>query len=1481
MKKRRLLSLVMTVVMALSLMSSLFAVNLSAATDPKAIDKVIVDFRNERAYKQNGSVYVHKPTETEPDPNTGGLYEFNEEMQAMQVLYSKAQRDKYSDIRLMSKVQGLSEKYKFWVLVYATKTDKPYDIYLHNTPAQGVKAYVAKDAKSTDGKFVVSEPLDITLVENKKSILQRWIEGNINTVNFVSEDTNAGFYIKEMGFFTSAEDAKAYYSQVDLSKPSSEYSNKPVSNIPADEEAYITPFVTTEVDEPKATVKPYILKLTTKLEMVGQYADFYKHGDNLTEGIYEFVDENGDKSLKLTYAEPTQTKYPQYRVMIKTPKNQLLTKDHKYMRVTYKTNTDQLSEFVLINNGDRTLMPILASNAAISKGEWTRTNATPIEEGGFLDRFLTDRHCTFGFFCPSKEESFYIKEIAFFASPAQAYEYYGDKPDVTSITYNRMSFGPDGTGTTLDGDTYGVHAFNEKTGALDITYAEKTNVPGASYMAKIKFKPQSDYQSNLRYMRVLYSADNPDGISHASMYLRTDAQNNVFLLKENIEDTDGKFVLSDVACLSTVATDRFSGTGTYSSKIHNSLIVNCSKPGGTYSVKAVYFFGSRDEAEAFTISDKPADVNINGVDIEKYRIVVSADAEKHAMTAAGMINDRLYEIAGLTLDIVTDETPETDYEIVIGRTDREIFDMTPYMDEIKGELFQSYAVEIKGHKVYLVSQLPTTLNNAAYDFNRIALYGSMLTVPEKIDIKDQKLVSSHTGVRASTQFEEFKNVADPFVFTDDMDTDDGYWQEENNASNWQFKDGVYTVKATDGEYSYLHVYEPNVEFTAKVKFSGNTKDSDIALMLRQNSADAWVKAGYDFSEGVWYVDSREGADFYRLRLVSVKADVKPDTWYELKLTADGEKVSLYVDGNLVGEADGATHDTPGKITFFAENITASFDDAKAVLLSGEGTIMKNTYHTYLMPDKFVAGGTVLEMLDGTLYYTYSNGVNMKSTDKGLTWEYCDKLFDHLGTQPNIIRLLSGELIRMGKVDSNVVFFISEDDGATWKQTGTVCETPFRGDKEMNATAVNMNDKLTQMPSTGRIFYSQNYESKDSYFDHGNGVKKKVFCEFYYSDDKGYTWTKSETDSWEIEGNEKETHFGECKIIECADGTLRMYNSWNKYGCVVYSESKDNGVTWGPITKIPEIKCSLSSMQFVRDPYAENDYTYYMVNVYSVETSTATMPRSRLSLMRTTDGKNWVYLGDLWRWESNYYATDNSSLINHIVNPFIYVTKDYIYCGSGTSEQMADDYATSYHQLQRQNIWTVDKSTLGEGVALNIFDDVKLGTPEYAAVSFVTSEGLFNGMSGTYFAPEVTMNRSMFVTVLGRLDKADVSAYVNPTFSDVKAGQWYTSYVEWAAANGIVNGMGNGTYGINGAVTVEQALTILYRYNGGKTSDKLEGASLSDFSDSAKVSSWASEAMKWAVENGIYAGQNGSLNPTSAANRGLVAMMFANYVKAFG
>ena len=176
------------------------------------------------------------------------------------------------------------------------------------------------------------------------------------------------------------------------------------------------------------------------------------------------------------------------------------------------------------------------------------------------------------------------------------------------------------------------------------------------------------------------------------------------------------------------------------------------------------------------------------------------------------------------------------------------------------------------------------------------------------------------------------------------------------------------------------------------------------------------------------------------------------------------------------------------------------------------------------------------------------------------------------------------------------------------------------------------------------------------------------------------------------------------------------------------------------------------------------------------------------------------------------------------------------------------------------------------LAPGVFTDVPAGHWASEAIAYVTGQGYFNGTSETTFGPSVPMSRAMLATVLWRMEGQPAPTGAN-AFTDVPAGQWYTDAVTWAAEQGIVTGTGNGLFDPNGNITREQLAVMLYRYAGGAAA----GADLSAYPDASSVSSWAVEAMGWAVSNGILSGNEaGQLSPGGAATRAEVAQMLLNY-----
>lgn len=183
-----------------------------------------------------------------------------------------------------------------------------------------------------------------------------------------------------------------------------------------------------------------------------------------------------------------------------------------------------------------------------------------------------------------------------------------------------------------------------------------------------------------------------------------------------------------------------------------------------------------------------------------------------------------------------------------------------------------------------------------------------------------------------------------------------------------------------------------------------------------------------------------------------------------------------------------------------------------------------------------------------------------------------------------------------------------------------------------------------------------------------------------------------------------------------------------------------------------------------------------------------------------------------------------------------------------------------------------------------FDDVKTSDWFYGDVEYAYYYRLMNGVGNNKFDPYGTCTRGMIVTILYRMKGEPGHSGKNP-FTDVKSGQWYTDAVIWAAENGIVDGMGNGKFEPETNITREQLATILCRFakTEGIYSDK-DCTMLVGFADQSKVSSWAADAMSWAVGVGLIGGSSEKdglyLLPQGNAQRCQVAAIFQRFCTNF-
>lgn len=174
-----------------------------------------------------------------------------------------------------------------------------------------------------------------------------------------------------------------------------------------------------------------------------------------------------------------------------------------------------------------------------------------------------------------------------------------------------------------------------------------------------------------------------------------------------------------------------------------------------------------------------------------------------------------------------------------------------------------------------------------------------------------------------------------------------------------------------------------------------------------------------------------------------------------------------------------------------------------------------------------------------------------------------------------------------------------------------------------------------------------------------------------------------------------------------------------------------------------------------------------------------------------------------------------------------------------------------------------------------FTDVPRYEWYYEAVSYVASEGLMNGVSTTQFNPNGTASRAQIVTILWRL--AGEPSALTGAFTDVPAGQYYSTAVAWASRQGIVTGVGNNRFEPNSNITREQLAVILYRYAQDAGYTTSASANITGYYDYARVNSYARTAMSWAVGAGLITGTSTTtLSPQDTATRAQVATILMRF-----
>lgn len=173
---------------------------------------------------------------------------------------------------------------------------------------------------------------------------------------------------------------------------------------------------------------------------------------------------------------------------------------------------------------------------------------------------------------------------------------------------------------------------------------------------------------------------------------------------------------------------------------------------------------------------------------------------------------------------------------------------------------------------------------------------------------------------------------------------------------------------------------------------------------------------------------------------------------------------------------------------------------------------------------------------------------------------------------------------------------------------------------------------------------------------------------------------------------------------------------------------------------------------------------------------------------------------------------------------------------------------------------------------SVFKDIK-NHPDKEAIVNVTKLGLFNGVNETTFAPNKPFNRSHAALVLHRLSGTPANDVTN--FNDVKAPATQAA-VSWAVANEFISPSNNKVFGAAKPITREEFAVAVY--NALKANGKITAAEAPAYTDDAKISAHAKEAVASLKAAGIMTGMDNEFNPKQSLTRGQAAVVLNKLVK---
>ena len=182
--------------------------------------------------------------------------------------------------------------------------------------------------------------------------------------------------------------------------------------------------------------------------------------------------------------------------------------------------------------------------------------------------------------------------------------------------------------------------------------------------------------------------------------------------------------------------------------------------------------------------------------------------------------------------------------------------------------------------------------------------------------------------------------------------------------------------------------------------------------------------------------------------------------------------------------------------------------------------------------------------------------------------------------------------------------------------------------------------------------------------------------------------------------------------------------------------------------------------------------------------------------------------------------------------------------------------------------TTATATPAPGTVIGGFTDLAGVEWAQTAISSLSSLGVVNGMGDGTFAPNEPVTREQFAKMIVGVMGYSTEAYSGASSFSDDNGDWYSPFIAAAAANGLVNGRDDGTFGIGDQITRQDIAVIIYRALGSP-----EVSEHHAFPDAGMISDYAQNGVSHLYNIQIIRGDdNGNFNPQNSATRAEASVM---------